>query len=255
MSIKNAYIIFAFLLLVSGGKAQEQGIALDSFDKGNVAYKTGKYTEAIAHYEEVANNAIGMVLYYNLGNAYFKNNQIPEAILNYERALKYEPGNEDVKHNLELANIAVIDKIEALPPSRISEWWNGFKYGVGPDAWAWICVGLMFGAFLLFTVYYLSQNTGLRRFGFFGGLIVLLLSISAYFLSSSNKSFIENKQEAIIFAPKVDAHSEPNPNSNNVFTLHEGTKVKVLNSSDEWFEIAIASGNKGWIKKEEAEEI
>jgi SH3-like domain-containing protein len=40
-------------------------------------------------------------------------------------------------------------------------------------------------------------------------------------------------------------------NSDKIFTLHEGTKVLVLDSVDNWKKIRIADGKIGWISTEE----
>ena len=40
-------------------------------------------------------------------------------------------------------------------------------------------------------------------------------------------------------------------NSDEIFTLHEGTKVLVLDSVDNWKKIRIADGKIGWIISDE----
>ena len=41
--------------------------------------------------------------YYNLGNAHFAAEDMPQAVESFKESLRLEPGNLDVKHNLELA--------------------------------------------------------------------------------------------------------------------------------------------------------
>ena len=57
------------------------------------------------------------------------------------------------------------------------------------------------------------------------------------------------KKEAIIFNLSIDVNSEPPPNGTNSFTLHSGSKVKILDTNGEWIEIIVANGSSGWIKE------
>ena len=59
---------------------------------------------------------------------------------------------------------------------------------------------------------------------------------------------VTNTQYAILFSNKIDIWSEPNQRGEIQFTLHEGTKIELLESLDEWNKIRIANGSEGWIK-------
>ncbi len=77
-------------------------------------------------------------------------------------------------------------------------------------------------------------------------MLFLILSFSVSSLKSSIK-----KEEifGIIFDRKIEIWAEPNFRSENLFSLHEGTKVQVLDSLQEWKKIKIANGAEGWIKE------
>ena len=77
-------------------------------------------------------------------------------------------------------------------------------------------------------------------------MLFLILSFSVSSLKSSIK-----KEEifGIIFDRKIEIWAEPNFRSENLFSLHEGTKVQVLDSLQEWKKIKIANGSEGWIKE------
>jgi SH3-like domain-containing protein len=49
--------------------------------------------------------------------------------------------------------------------------------------------------------------------------------------------------------------ASPEQNSKDLFILHEGTKVEVLDEFGEWSEIRIADGNEGWIRSSSIEII
>ena len=57
--------------------------------------------------------------------------------------------------------------------------------------------------------------------------------------------------EAIIFSKEIDINTAPTDNSEKIFTRHEGTKVVVLDSVDNWKKIKIADGKIGWIRTDE----
>ena len=47
---------------------------------------------------------------------------------------------------------------------------------------------------------------------------------------------------------KVDVKSAPNEAGTDVFTLHEGVKVRIDDQSLEWVKIRLADGKVGWLK-------
>ena len=54
--------------------------------------------------------------------------------------------------------------------------------------------------------------------------------------------------EAIVMSTAAPVKSSPDPQSKDIFVLHEGTKVAVGDSLGDWREIRIADGNKGWVQ-------
>lgn len=73
------------------------------------------YASAIQIYESLLTKGEAAEIYYNLGNSYYKTDDIAKAILNYERALLLQPGNADVRANLEIARSKTIDKVVSVP--------------------------------------------------------------------------------------------------------------------------------------------
>ena len=59
-----------------------------------------------------------------------------------------------------------------------------------------------------------------------------------------------SENPAVIFSREVAVSSEPNLRSEKVFTLHEGTKVNVLEDLSDWVKVQIADGQIGWITKD-----
>lgn len=253
--MKKLIYIIVFALSGLHTAAQDLNTAQAAFEQGNEAYKTGEYKEALEYYKQAAEETKGVTINYNLGNTYFKLDNLPESILYYERALKFEPANADVLHNLQLVNSLIVDRIDNLPESRLNIWWKEFRYGLGPDGWAWVSIGLASIAIFLIILYYSSLSRNIRRFGFFVGILFLILTAGAISLAQSAEKYRGSFNTAIIFTDKVDIKSEPRDGSTNVFVLHAGTKVHIVATDDEWYEVKIASGNRGWMKADDLEEI
>lgn len=253
--MKNLIYILFFGLISLSAPAQDISDAKIEFGKGTEAYKIGNYPEALEYFQNAEKETQGVVINYNLGNTYFKLNKLPEAILHYERALKYEPANGDALYNLRLANGMIVDRIENLPQSKAMIWWKEFRYGFGPDGWAFISIALAFLSIALLLLYYRPVSRNSRRLGFFGGIIGIILMVLTFSLAQSADNYRDTHTTGVIFTDKVDVKSEPREGSTNVFVLHAGTKVDLLEKNGEWYEVKIASGNRGWMKADDLEEI
>lgn len=248
-----ALLIFGFSTIAS--VANDLSVGKEKFLEASEAYKTGAYETALDLFLEVDSAAEGSAINYNLGNVYFKLNNLPESILHYERALKFEPTNEDVRHNLKVVNALIVDRIESIPQSKLTLWWQEFKFSIGPSGWSWIAISLAFIAVLMALTYSLSGNKNTKRTGFFGALICLALMLSSLLLASQALTHREQSTHGIIFSDKVDVRSEPRSESTQVFVLHAGTKVRLISKDGEWFNVEIASGSKGWVQLGDLTEI
>jgi uncharacterized protein YgiM (DUF1202 family) len=71
-----------------------------------------------------------------------------------------------------------------------------------------------------------------------------------FLLAAQNQDILSNSSEAIIFTPSTPIQSEPNNQSEKLFTLHEGTKVTLLEENKSWSKIKLPNGNIGWIESE-----
>ena len=116
-------------------------------------------------------------------------------------------------------------------------------------------IGFAVAAVLLLLLYYTSLRRNSRRFGFFMGTLCLLLMAVTISLAKTAAEYRNLHNSGVIYTDKVDIKSEPRDGSTNVFVLHAGTKVTLLSKDGEWYEVQIASGNQGWMKDLDLEEI
>jgi tetratricopeptide (TPR) repeat protein len=214
------------------------------------------FGEAIKLYEKIVDNGFeSPSLYYNLGNAYFRNNENAEAILYYEKALKLAPNNADIKHNIEIVNNRLVDKVEKVPELFYKRWWKYLVNIMSVDAFATFNISLLTLALLLFALYIAIPALLLRKISFWSGLGLLFIFSIGLVAASQRNHYLENNHEAIVFEPTVNIKSSPDENSKDIFVLHEGTKVTLLDEVAEWQEIRISNGSIGWIKASDLRKI
>jgi len=228
----------------------------DQVKTANDFYANGKYEDAIVTYQEILDaDNISTDIYYNLGNCFYKTRNLPNAILNYEKALKLKPDNEDALFNLAMANQLTVDKIDRLPELFIGNTWRNLITSKTIDNWAFYTAGLIYLSLLFFVAYLLMQQVIIKKVNFYAGVFFLSLSLFTFLMAAQHYGIVQQSSEAIIFAPTITIQSEPNNNSESLFTLHEGTKVTLLEVSNEWSKIKLPNGNIGWIKSTNIEKI
>lgn len=234
-----------FLITAFNVSADEQA----NIDKANKAYMAGFYENSISIYEKIISG--GMVsaeLYYNLGNAYFKSNNLPPAILNYERALKLSPGDEDIIYNLGVANSRIVDKIDVLPELFYLRWWKSLKTWFSPNGWTLMGIGSFSLLFVMAALFLLSRSVSGRKLFFTAGVVILLINITSGIIAfqTYNESRLQNT--AIVFTPTLPVKSSPDDSSIDLFVIHEGLKVTIIDRLGDWCEVRIMNGSKGWVK-------
>jgi len=224
--------------------------------KANQLYADGDFDSAIEVYEDVLKSGMeAPQLYYNLGNAYYRNGLLPAAILNYERALLLAPQDKDIRYNLNLAYGQITDKIEPVGVFFITRWFANFRNSTDSDTWAIISI-ITFILFLTGLLFYFFARTSLfRKIAFFITLFSFLTSITTLAFSYHQKQRLVNRDRAIVFSPSVTVRSAPEGSGTELFVLHEGTKVKILQRIKNWSEVELQDGSIGWMHEEHLEII
>ena len=241
-SAKTTIVVLLMFLLPLAAQATTKAEA-DS------AYLRGQYQQAISQYEALLKHGTSADLYYNLGNAYYRTENIPEAVLNYERALLLSPGDRDIRFNLQIARSKTVDKIVPESEMFFVTWYRSLVSMMSVDGWARTALVALAFTIILLLVYLFSDRILLRKAGFFGGVLLLLLFMGANIFAWQQKKDLLNRKSAIIFVPAVTVKSTPAINGTDLFILHEGTKVVITDGSmKEWKEIRIADGKEGWIE-------
>lgn len=246
------------LLLSFGASMNIQAKDLDSlWTAGVQAYTDGKFSDASAAWTSIEESGQKSAkLYYNLGNAWFKQGNYPKAILNYERALRLDPSYSDARYNLEFTSNFVQDKIEPVPEFILKSVARKVCYVMGSNAWAVIFLVLLAAALVMGLLFLLGSSVGKRRAGFYCGIVLLLLSAGALSFSIWQKSDSVKTDTAIVMSPVSSVKSSPSSGSSkDLFVIHEGTKVTILDEVGTWRNISLADGRQGWIPASDIEII
>lgn len=226
--------------------AKQQGNVTKA--EGDSAYIRNDFASAIQIYENLLKKGEAAEVYYNLGNSYYKADDIAKAILNYERALLLQPGNADVRANLEIARSKTIDKVVPVPEIFFVSWIKSLINSMSIDAWAKLGVAffiLLLGALYLF---FFSKQIVWKKTGFIAGLVLLAFVILTNVFASQQKNELIDRNDAIILSPSVTVRSTPSDSGTSLFILHEGHKVEIKdNSMREWKEIRLKDGKVGWV--------
>ncbi len=240
------------LLLALVGPSGLAQTPQQGFERANQLYQAGKFAEAKDQYEQLlrAGNQ-GAALEYNLGNACYKSGKLAEAILHYERARRLNPSDEDLRHNLRLANLQVVDKIEVAPRFFLWEAWEALKGAFSLDAitWlGWFAYTLCLGALALLR---LGRTYAQRKAALVGALVSggCCLLLTATFLGKRHD--LLRQDIAIVLADFSTLKHAPDATSGDAFVLHAGVKLHILDRVNGWAKIRIADGNVGWIPEKD----
>ncbi len=233
-----------------GNSLQQISSSLEDATKaeGDSAYMKNDYASAIQIYEALLNRGEAADIYYNLGNSYYKAGDIAKAILNYERALLLQPGNGDIRANLEIARSKTVDKVEPVPEIFFVSWTKSLINSMSVDSWA-VC-GVVCFILLLVSLYLFifSKQIVLKKAGFISGIVFLAVTILANVFANQQKDELTNRNSAIVINPSVTVRSTPSESGTSLFILHEGHKVGVKDGSmKDWKEIRLEDGKVGWV--------
>lgn len=216
-----------------------------TFYHANTLYEQGKYDEAITQYNDIItkNNLESGNLYYNLGNCYFKKGNLGQAILNYEKARRLIPFDKDLESNYEYANSLI--KSDVVAPKQ-----NFYQTVFSKIFEVFTINSLTISLNILYVITLITILLGIflinLRKRIFSIVAFLILFFSLGFFALREKISLLNK-EGIVITKTVDVKFEPINNATTYFTLHEGMKVKITATNENWYKIKRLDNKSGWV--------
>ena len=253
MDMKRIFTLILLVFSLVNLYADEKG---ELWTKANDAYSMGQYETALNDYMEIEKNGYqSYKLYYNMGNAWYKTGNMGKAILYYEKALKLNPAGEDALNNLQIAKLQTLDKIDVLPEFIVSTWIKDTRNLMSSNGWGYTAVGLFAVVCILLLLFKFAPTTGGRKLSFVLACVVFLFFIFAVLFAFSLRAKAKSEDNAVVMVPVSNVKSAPNSTGNNLFILHEGSKVEILEQAGKWCRIEISDGRQGWLEEKDIEVI
>jgi tetratricopeptide (TPR) repeat protein len=224
--------------------------AAGTFARANAEYQSGNYESAERLYLQVLGAGYeGGALYFNLGNACFKQKRLGDAVYYWEKAKERLPADREIRENLELANLLIVDRIEASADPIPLRALSGISGLLAIPQATGLALTLFVAANILFSLYLLLKNPRNAYRALLGCIGVSILF--AVFACSLAWRIYEHdfRKKGIVVAQKIDIRSGPGDENIAVFTLHEGTKVRVHESNHGWYQISLPNGWSGWLQQ------
>ena len=241
--------IIVFLFVLTSALIMPINASAITKENADSAYARQQYQQAIIDYEELLKKGVNADLYFNLGNAYYRIGSITKAVLNYERAYMLSPGDADIRFNLQLARSKTIDKITPESEMFFVTWYRALVNLQSVDGWAKTALWSLAIAIILALIYIFSSRISLRKLGFYGSSLVILLFIFVNIFAYQQRQVLQNRTGAIVMSSSVPVKSTPAHNGTDLFVLHEGTRIDITDGSmKDWKKVRLADGREGWIE-------
>ena len=230
------------------------------------AYSADRFEEAAALYRQAIDEyGTSPELYYNLGNSYYRLGAPGKAILAYERALRIDPTFSDARTNLEFVNARLADR-QGERGSFMSNAFDRLATLLTPNGWAWAAFAIFALCMACVAMYILTDTVIIRKAGFFGGILLLLISVGAILTAFRARKISNAHDLAVIIVPSTilsTSPREPKDRNEEAMLLHEGVKLQILDSISErsdttglkWFDVQIDNNHRAWIKSTAVEKI
>ena len=228
----------------------------DSSETAAAAYVKGDYQQAAECYTKLLKVGESAELYYNLGNCEYRLGNITQSIIAYERALRLNPGDSDTRYNLQFLRGKTIDKVVPVDEMFFVTWYHSLQNLMSIDAWAILAVSAFVLALILILVYLFGSNILLRKIGFFGALVGLLIFVLGLLFAYQRKVALSEHNIAIVLTPTLNVKATPAESSSDAFVIHEGTRLTITDSSmNAWYGVRLDDGKEGWLPKNSVEVI
>ena len=241
----QAAAIALMLLAVIGARAES---ADKLFIIGTDAYKAKNYDQAITAYQTLLSDGYHTAnVYYNLGNCYYKTEQISLAILNYERALRLAPSDDDIRFNLKLANLKIVDHVVPVPQLSIVTGWHSFVASRSSKTWAICSVVCAWLALVAMALYLFIAS--IRRIAFYTGVSLIVLVLFFGYLGYAQRHAEYGAGQAILTVSNTNIKSAPDATSTDLYMIHEGVKLDILDKVGHWSKVRLADGKVGWVEQ------
>jgi hypothetical protein len=230
------------------------------FTEANSLYQEERYQEALDLYKMIEESGIrNKTLYYNIANTYMHINpiQLGEAILYYNKALLYDPADEKIRHNLDIARSLVISDYPLSNGDNniiLSTIFNLIYTHINQNILTWLIIVLLTGISISIAVYFLSlkKHTLLLKIC----VILIIVFIILFIIFAIRFRFDIMVKFGVVTEEEIKVYILPSEKQQVLLSLSEGVELEVIDkTSQEWLYISLPGGIKGYINSNKIEII
>jgi len=211
------------------------------FDQANKLYEQGKFEEAAAAYQTIAESGVRAAsVWFNLGNAAYKSGQLGRAIAAYRMVEWLTPRDPALRANLQF----VRGKVYSDERTRVPLW-KGVVRLATLNEWTALTAA---ATWAFFSVLACSQWTG-RAYRKTAALFLIATALCGTGLATAWQE--QKRADALVIAKEATVRFGPLNESQAAFQLRDGAELIVLASKDDWLQIRDAEKRIGWIRRDE----
>ena len=229
------------LLLIAAGSASPKG----DFATANGHYQAGRYETALKMYLDIDRQLANWQVLYNIGNCYFKLNRPLQAKIYYLRARKYKPLDRSIAKNIAIVNRSFADIIAPETPDFISRSIQVLQARLSLNT---LSLLLLMAILLLNGFLFLLLKQGGRKKIIYGLAFSLLLSLALGAYHVQRIASLKQTTAAVVSAVHPVLRSGPGESNTELFKIHSGLEVKILDRRRDWVQVAASPQVAGWIE-------
>ena len=241
------YFIGAFILVFPVHAIDLSGKQL--LDNAVKEYGAGDYSAALSDFEKLCDGLNSPGIFYNIGNCHIKMGKTGLAIAAYYSALRRDPLNPDIIHNLKYAKSLTKDKLpDEDEISGISDVLTNLVRHFSLKAHQRIFLGLylIFMAFLIYSGIIRNDLKNRKGMGIVLGALLLLEGMALWERYGDLKL-----PSGVVTTAQVSVRYGPGNSETEAFVLHEGAKFDIYNNSGNWSQVRLLDGKSGWIPNDQ----
>lgn len=243
-TIISCFLGLMFLITALPCTAQEDAM-LSQIAQANDQYANGQYNEAAGLYQALVDRGFeNGYLYYNLANTYLRLGKIGPSILNYIRAKRLLPRDESLSANLKYAIQKTQDQLEPQAATGLSSlfFWV-VNFNQTELLLTLLTVNLLFWTALGVWTVRRTEFWSLTRKTLMVFLFIAVLSFAVKIYTDTESL------SAVVMAKQIEVKSAQGVNNVTLFQLHEGAIVTIIKRKNDWIQIELNGGKKGWTQE------
>ena len=207
-------------------------------------YKSGQYQQALDVYKTLLQKRYNdPVLLYNIGNVYYKLEKYGFAMAYYQHALKLNPYDTDLKANITLLKSKIIQSSDVKEETNRLFHYLFFR-GISINH-----SFLLFYGFFMISIILMGWRLYKKQPVSVVGYSLFIVTVIFFGVFSVKYYDIEMTKRGVVLSDKSSVYSGPSEVLSVLFLLDEGSNFQLIKEQENWVEIVLENGFRGWLKR------